>query len=77
MMFDVALFLHNVTLAAHAMGYGTVHVGLFDQDAVAKLLGVPDNVQVVELLPIGRPEGPPKKGPKRREVSEFVHPERY
>ena len=77
LMFDVALFLHNVSLAAHAMGYGTVHVGLFDQNAAAKLLGVPDTVQVVELLPIGRPEGPPKKAPRRREVSEFVHKEKY
>ena len=77
LMFDVALFLHNVTLAAHAMGYGTVHVGLFDQNAVAELLEVPDTVQVVELLPIGRPEGPPKKAPGRKEVSEFIHKERY
>ena len=77
LMFDVALFLHNVTLAAHALGYGTVHVGLFDQNAVAEILGVPDTVQVVELMPLGRPAGPPKKGPRRRGVAEFVHSERY
>ncbi|MDJ0764911.1 MAG: nitroreductase family protein [Myxococcota bacterium] len=77
LMFDVALFLHNVTLAAHALGYGTVHVGLFDHVAVAELLGVPDTVQVVELLPIGRPLDPPKKAPRRRLVSEFIHEERY
>lgn len=77
LMFDVALFLNNVTLAAHALGYGTVHVGLFDQNAVAGILGVPETVQVVELVPLGRPEGPSKKGPKRRPVSEFVHSERY
>ncbi|HUT79551.1 MAG TPA: nitroreductase family protein, partial [Polyangia bacterium] len=33
LMFDVALFLANVTHAAHALGYGTVHVGLFDHAA--------------------------------------------
>lgn len=77
LMFDVALFLHNVTLAAHALGYGTVHVGLFDHNAVAEIIGVPDTVQVVELMPIGRPAGPPKKGPKRRAIEEFVHSERY
>ncbi len=77
LMFDVALFLNNVSLAAHALGYGTVHVGLFDQNAVAELLGVPENVQVVEILPIGRPAGPPKSGPPRREVKEFLHFEKY
>ncbi|MCP4600654.1 MAG: nitroreductase [Proteobacteria bacterium] len=77
LMFDVALFLHNVTLAAHALGYGTVHVGLFDQNAVSELLGVPDGVQVVELMPIGRPAGPPKQAPRRRQVDEFIHKDRY
>ncbi len=77
LMFDVALFLHNVTLAAHAMGWGTVHVGLFDHNQVARLLGVPDNVQVVELLPIGRPVDPNKRGPKRRSPTEFIHSEKY
>jgi len=77
LMFDVALFLHNVSLAAHALGYGTVHVGLFDQNAAAEIVGVPANVQVVELMPIGRPAGPPKKMPRRRAVAEFVHAERY
>ncbi len=77
LMFDVALFLGHVTLAAHSLGYGTVHVGLFNQNAVAELIGVPDDVQVVELLPIGKLAGPPKKGPSRREVNEFVHYEKY
>ncbi len=77
LMFDVALFLHNVTLAAHALGYGTVHVGLFDQQGAAKVLGVPDDFQVVELMPLGRPEGPPPKVPRRREVAEFVHQDTF
>ncbi len=77
LMFDVALFLNNVTLAAHALGYGTVHVGLFDHNTASELLGVPDNVQVVELMPIGRPAGPPKKAPSRRPVAEFIHYEKY
>lgn len=77
LMFDLALFLHNVTLAAHALGYGTVHIGLFDQNKAAEILGVPDEFQLVELVPLGRPEGPSPKAPRRREVSEFLHLEKF
>lgn len=76
LMFDVALFLANVTHAAHALGYGTVHVGLLDHRAAAEILGLPDDVKVVELLPLGRPAGPASPRP-RKELSEFVHRERW
>lgn len=77
LMFDVALFLNNVTLAAYALGYGTVHVGLFDHAKAAGILGVPSEYQVVELIPIGRPAAPLPSGPKRREILEFVHEDRF
>ena len=77
LMFDVALFLHNITLAAHALGYGTVHVGLYDHLEAAKILEIPDDFQLVELMPIGRPDGPLPPAPKRRAVSEFLHEEKF
>jgi len=78
LMFDVALFLDHITLAAHALGYGTVHVGMFDHAAAAAVLELPDDLQLLELVPIGRPD-PAKtpKMPKRRPVAEFVHHEKY
>jgi len=77
MLFDVALFLSNVTHAAHALGYGTVHVGLFDQVAAGAVLRVPADIRVIELMPLGRPAGPPRPGPPRRPLAEFVHQERF
>ena len=77
LMFDVALFLSNVTHAAHALGYGTVHVGLFDHDKAAEIVGAPSDVQVVELVPLGRTEGPTRNAPPRRPVGEFRHDERF
>jgi nitroreductase len=77
LMFDLALFLSNVTHAAHALGYGTVHVGLLDHAAAERILGVPDGVQLVELMPLGRPANPDKKAPSRKRVSEFLHEEAY
>ena len=55
-MFDVALAMHSLTLAAHARGLGTVHVGFFDAKEVARLLEVPEDVTVVEMTPLGYPD---------------------
>ncbi|MBI5480507.1 MAG: nitroreductase family protein [Deltaproteobacteria bacterium] len=77
MLFDVALFLANVTHAAHALGYGTLHVGLFDHAAAAAVLGAPDDIRLVELMPIGRSARPPRPGPPRRQLAEFLHQERF
>lgn len=75
-MFDLGLAMHNLTLAAHALGLGTVHVGLFDAAAVARILGVPESVAVVEIIPLGRPDENPPARP-RKELSEFVFYEKY
>jgi nitroreductase len=77
MLFDVALFLANVTHAAHALGYGTVHVGLFDHAAAGDVLRAPPDIRVIELMPVGRSARPPKPGPPRRPVAEFLHHERF
>ncbi len=75
-MFDLGLAMQNVTLAAHALGLGTVHIGLFDTGEVARILGIPDNIAVVELMPLGWPDEQPPVRP-RRELSEFVFYDKY
>ncbi len=75
-MFDTALATQNLSLAAHSLGLGTVHVGFFDAAKVAKIMGVPEGVAVVELIPLGRPEGEVRP-PKRKELAETVFYERY
>jgi SagB-type dehydrogenase family enzyme len=45
----------NVYLEATALGLGTVLVGAFDDDAVARTLGLPRGEAPLCLLPIGRP----------------------
>ena len=75
-MFDVALAMQNMSLAAHALGLGTVHTGLLDAVEAAKILSLPDNVVVVELVPLGWPDEEPDPRP-RKEISEFVFFEKY
>ncbi len=76
LMFDTGLAMQNLCLAAHSLGLGTVIIGSFDHKRVAGILGVPQNVEVVAMTPLGYPaaEG---RAPKRKEPSEFVFYDKY
>jgi len=76
LMFDVGIAMQSLSLAAHALGLGTVVIGLFDHNKVEAILGVPQGVEVVAMTPLGFPAttGSP---PKRKEISAFVYHDRY
>jgi nitroreductase len=71
LMFDTALALQNLTLAAYSRGLGTVHVGFFDAQKVKEILNIPAHIAAVELIPLGIPDEEGRT-PKRRDVAEFV-----
>ena len=75
-MFDTGLAMENLCLVAHSLGLGTVVVGLFDAQKIESLLGVPENISVVAMTPLGYPQGP-VSAPGRKELADFVHFERY
>ncbi len=75
-LFDLGIATQSICLTAHHLGLGTVVVGLFDHDAAQAALEVPEGVAVVALLPLGYPAKQPA-APKRREVGEFTHQERF
>ena len=52
---DVAIAVDHMTLTAVELGLGSCWVGAFYQDQVKRLLGIPEEVAVVALLPIGYP----------------------
>ena len=54
-LLDVAIALDHMSLAARALGLGTCWIGAFDQDAVREILDIPDDVEVIELMPLGYP----------------------
>jgi nitroreductase len=76
LMFDTGLAMQNLCLTAHALGLGTVIIGLFDHRKVAEILGVPQNIEVVAMTPLGYP-ATAGGTPKRKEISEFVFYEKY
>lgn len=75
-MFDAGVAGQNLCLAAHDLGLGTVHVGTLNHKVIDELLGLPADIKSVEIIPVGYPA---KAGnaPPRKELSEFVHLERY
>jgi nitroreductase len=75
-MFDVALAMHNLVLAAHAVGLGTVYIGLFDARKAAAILSVPEGYQVVAITPLGYPDEAKEARP-RKELSEIVHYDKW
>jgi nitroreductase len=75
-MFDVALAMQNLALAAYAAGLGTVHIGLFDAKEAARILELPENVVVVEMTPLGYPNEEPA-APRRKELADIVFKEKY
>ena len=75
-MFDVALAMQNLALAAHSLGLATVHVGEFDAKEAAKILGVPHGYCVVEMTPLGYPDQVRNPRP-RKELSEIVFYDRF
>ncbi|MCW7752798.1 nitroreductase family protein [Desulfobotulus sp. H1] len=76
MLYDLGIATQSLCLTAHDMGLATVVVGLFDHAKAADILGVPDAVQVVSMIPLGYPEKAPK-APERKALDVFCHNERY
>ncbi len=75
-MFDTALAMQNLVLAAHALGLGTVFIGAFDAIKVAEILGVPEGYVVVAMTPLGYPDEEPNPRP-RKELAEIVFRGRF
>lgn len=71
-MYDLGIATQNLCLAAHDMGLGTVVLGWFNHEIVEKVLGVPEGVEVVSIIPIGYRAQEGKK-PKHKPIKEFLH----
>ena len=76
-MFDLGIAVQNIWLKAHDLGLGTVVVGLMDHEKCAQLLNVRAPYELVCILPVGKPVELKKEGPKRRDIAEFMHREKF
>jgi nitroreductase len=84
---DVAIAMEHLVLAANNLGLGTCWIGYFDEEGIKKELGIPDDIRVIVLTPLGYPaekRGTYEKAArfvmgskKRKEIDEIVHQETW
>lgn len=80
---DVAIAMEHLILAAANLGLGSCWIGAFYENQIKEILGIPNNIKVVAMTPIGYPA---KKGgiqesitrvilqsKKRKLLNEIVH----
>lgn len=70
-MFDAGIAAEAFCLAAYEQGLGTVILGIFDEAKAASLLEIPQDRELVALIPIGYPAEEPV-APKRKPVEELL-----
>ncbi len=70
-MFDAGIASQTFCLAAHEAGLGCVILGIFDQEKAEAILEIPQDRELVTLIPIGYPAEDPA-APKRKSVTELL-----
>jgi len=74
---DVAIAVDHLTLAAVSEGLGTCWIGSFEGEKVKQILGIPQEIIVVAMLPLGYPLDTAIKQKSRLKLEEIVHYERW
>jgi len=75
---SASALIQNMSLAAQVLGLGTFWITQTgDAEKVRELVGLPLDRMVVAVLALGYPKVLPKKGPKRRPLSQVTHYNHY
>lgn len=70
-MYDAGIASQTFCLAAYEQGLGSVILGLFDQESVASMLQLPEDRELVALIPVGYPDEEPVV-PRRKPVEDLL-----
>jgi nitroreductase len=68
---DLAIAMTTMALAGVAEGLGTCWIGAFHEEQVKAILGIPEAVRVVELMPMGYAESADIPARPRKSLDEF------
>jgi len=73
---DVAIALEHICLQATDLGLGTCWIGSFDPEEVRSILGIPVDIEVIELMAVGYPADS-KPEAKREPMEKIVSFEKW
>lgn len=69
---DTAAAIENMLLTITALGLGSCWVGAFNESVAAELLGLPEHVRPLAILPIGAPAEPAHRTTPRLAIEEVT-----
>jgi len=75
---DSARAVESMALTAWEEGIGTCWITNFDEERVKTILGIPEEIDLLTVMPFGYPTEPkPSGGKKRKPLREIAHHERF
>ncbi len=69
---DAAIAVDHMTLAATDLGLGTCWVCAFDEKRCHEVLDLPENMEVIVMMPLGYASGDNRQESKRKSFDEIV-----
>ena len=69
---DVTIALDHVTLAAIEYGLGSCWSCLFDENKVKEIFGIPEEIRVIALMPLGYPTDPSLSEKRRLPLAQLI-----
>jgi nitroreductase len=72
---DLSIAMTHIILEAQELGLGTCWLGNFSEEKVRAILGIPANVSVVAVTPVGYPAETPGARPRKTPAEVFGYDE--
>lgn len=73
---DLGVGMEHLILAATEIGLGSCWIALFDEDSVKHILGIPSNIRVVAMTPLGLADEEYTQG-QRKDLSQIYSENRW
>jgi len=73
---DVSIALEHIALQATTLGLGTCWIGSFETEKVRAILGIPADINIIELMTVGYPADELKQ-PNREPMEKIVCHEKW
>jgi nitroreductase len=64
-------------LQATAKGLGTCWIGTFDEVVAKRILGLPRDIRVVAMTPLGYPDEVKEKATNRKDMHDILHTNKW